>query len=71
MFEKAKKAIADNPGEPITKDVYVLYSSDEHGIKKYNEYCQNVSGYKYFQGGHFFINHHVDELAEYIKKCLT
>lgn len=70
LFDKAKKAIADNHGELITKDVYVLYSSDEDGIEKYDEYCQKVSEYRYFQGGHFFINHHVDELAEYIKKCL-
>lgn len=70
LFEKTKKYILDVSAELISKDVFVLYSSDEKNIKEYDNYCDNVLNYHYFDGGHFFINHHVDEMAEHIKNCL-
>ncbi len=44
--------------------------ADEKAIKKWQEYTNQNFLYKIFQGNHFFIKEHEDEILSIIEKCL-
>ena len=70
LFENANRTIADSENVSSDKTAFVLYSSDEDNIHLYDKYFSNVSEYRYFEDGHFFINSHVEEMADYIIGCI-
>jgi medium-chain acyl-[acyl-carrier-protein] hydrolase len=70
LFEKSKKMITNLKTETIDKQVFVIYSSDEDNINSYEQYVARVSDYKYFDNGHFFINYHAEEMADYVRNCI-
>ena len=62
---------ADVEYEPIDIRAYVLYSADEENIESYDSFCFETAEYRYFEGGHFFIHEHCDEMASFINKTIS
>lgn len=71
LYEYAKKKIAESEYELIDKPVYVLYSSDEENIECFDKFCTESPVYEYFEGGHFFIHEHCDEMASFINNMIS
>lgn len=63
-ISKIEKKCSDIP-------VFVMYSSFEKNIRSFEDYFTKVIDYRFFEGGHFFIHHHSEEMARYISNCIN
>ncbi|WP_301109739.1 alpha/beta fold hydrolase [Sporosarcina sp.] len=44
--------------------------ADEEAIRRWNNYTDNTFGYEIFEGGHFYLWEHEDEVIQQISECL-
>lgn len=71
LYERTKNRITEMKKEPIDRKTWVMYSSDEENIECFDKFCTESPVYEYFEGGHFFIHEHCDEMASFINNMIS